>query len=341
MNKLTIVTGSLPPDVCGCGDYAQALVVALERKGVKTEIFLRRDWTFRKLFSYVREIRKSKATVINIQYPTQGYGRSVVPPVLCALLRGIKKVVTLHEFSQKRMEAKIAIYLFFVSADWVVFTTEFERKAAYRVAPWLKSKSSVIPIGSNIPFREAEQPDTDIVYFGLIHPTKGLEEFTETLSLLRNRNELRIRVIGQIAPGYEVYATEILSRIGSLGIEIVLNKSAEDVSEMLSRTRVALLPFPDGMSRRRGSALAAMGNGALLVTTAAQMEAELFTGICVMPAQGSSLCELLEVVLNNYNSYNAIRRAGQAYAQAISWSSVADRYMGIVDDLTLDEEQPA
>lgn len=332
--RLTVVTGSLPPIVCGCGDYVQALVGELERKGLEIDLFFRRDWSLRQLTTYIREIQESQATVINIQYPTQGYGWSIVPMLLCLFLRQVKKVVTLHEFSRLRTEAKIAIYIFFLSADWVIFTTEFERSMACRIAPWLRAKSSIIPIGSNIPLREAKQPDTDIVYFGLIHPAKGLEDFAETLSCLSIRKKLRIRVIGQIAPGYEAYANETLPRLESLGIEIVLNKSPEDVSEMLSRARVAFLPFPDGMSRRRGSALAAMGNGALLVSTTAQTETELFTEICVMPAGGSSLCELLVDVLDNYDSYSSIRRAGQAYAQAISWSTVADSYIKVAGNLT-------
>jgi glycosyltransferase involved in cell wall biosynthesis len=330
---ILVVTGSLPPDVCGCGDYAQTLVNEMQRKGVMTEVFYRRDWSLRQLPAYFRAIRKSQARVVNIQYPTQGYGWSILPQLLCCFLRRFKRVVTLHEFSQKTTKAKLAIYLFFISADWVIFTTEFERKVACRVAPWLKGRSSVVLIGSMIPLREAQQPDTDIVYFGLIHPAKGIEDFIVTLSRLGVRQKLRIRAIGQIAPGYEDYAAEILPQLEALGIEVVLNRSSEDVSQVLSRTRVAFLPFPDGMSRRRSSALAAMGNGALLLTTVARTETELFRRICAMPANGSDLCELLTDVLENYDSYDSIRRAGQEFAQSISWDSVAVAYVEVVDRL--------
>ena len=336
MMRLVVITGSLPPIVCGCGDYVQALVRELKQKDVKTELFFRRDWRLSQLPGYISEIRKSQATAINIQYPTQGYRWSVVPMLLCLFLRRGKKVVTLHEFSRLRIEARIAIYMFFLSSDWVIFTTEVERGIACRFAPWLRAKSSVIPIGSNIPLLEAQQPDTDIVYFGLIHPAKGLEEFIATLSSVTTGKELRIRVIGQIAPGYEGYAAQILPQLRALGVQIILDRSAEDVSQMLSRARIALLPFPDGMSRRRGSALASMGNGALLVTTAAQMEVDLFRGICAMPASGATLCELLVEVLEHYDSYDSIRRAGQAFAQSISWSGVADEYIKVVSKLLTD-----
>jgi len=331
VRRLTIVTGSLPPDVCGCGDYIHSLSIELERKGVIADIFLRRKWRLRYVWKYLVDIRETPAKIVNIQYPTQGYGWSILPQILSVLLFNRYRVITLHEFSQKRIEAKISIYLFFLSADWIIFTTNREFEAACRIAPWVASMSSVVPIGSNIPFHDAQSPDTDITYFGLIHPSKGLETFVSILSSLSNRQRLRIRAIGQVLPGYESYAAKILPQLEQLGIDVVLNRSAEDVSEMLSRSRIAFLPFPDGMSRRRGSALAAMGNGALLVTTTAMQDNDIYSSICAMPTTELDMTQLLKDALANYDSYHSIRAAGQEFARSISWSNVADEYIKIID----------
>jgi len=153
------------------------------------------------------------------------------------------------------------------------------------------------------------------------------------LSCLNNRQGLKIRAIGQIPSGYEDYAAKTLPRLESLGVEVILNRGAEDVSGMLCRTRVAFLPFPDGMSRRRSSAIAAMGNGALLVTRASEAEKEFFTTICAMPKAGSDFSGLLSNVLEDYDSYESIRRAGQEFAQSLSWGSVARGYVQVFDKL--------
>ena len=153
MNSILIVTGSLPPDVCGVGDYTQLLINHLSERVPAVRAFYRRDWSLRMFGRYARQIRESGAEVINIQYPTRGYGHSIVPHLLNLIARPARMVVTLHEFSRGSLLGRLAMCLFFLTADRVIFTTEFERQAACRVAPWLKKRSVVIPIGSNIPFK--------------------------------------------------------------------------------------------------------------------------------------------------------------------------------------------
>jgi glycosyltransferase involved in cell wall biosynthesis len=205
---------------------------------------------------------------------------------------------------------------------------------ASHLFPWLKAKASVIHIGSNIPFREPQQADTDVAYFGLIRPVKGIEEFIATLSRPCFRPALRIRVIGEVSPGYESYASEMIPRLEALGAEILLNRSAGEVSELLSRAKIALLPFPDGMSRRRGSALAAMGNGALVVTNAGSAETDLFRNVCAMPADNSSLLEVLSNALEHYDSYESIRCAGQEFARSNSWDGIGKTYVSVFERLS-------
>ena len=333
MKGVTIVTGSLPPDICGCGEYAQLLADELRRMGIEVKLFDRKDWRLRKLVRYAKDLSGSDGDTINIQYPTQGYGWSIVPQLLSMMIRRRKVTITLHEYSRQRWEARLTIRLFFIFADWIIFTTQAERSAACRFAPWIVNRSSVISISSNISFRDPEPPETDVAYFGLIHPSKGLEAFAATASALAGQGALRVRAIGQIPAGYEVYAEKVLRELKARGIDTELNRSAEEVAAMLCRTRIALLPFPDGMSRRRGTALAAMGNGALLITLKAKEEQDFFGKICIMAPDESKLAELVADALKNPGLYEPVRTAGQEFARSVSWSRVADCYIEVFERL--------
>jgi glycosyltransferase involved in cell wall biosynthesis len=328
---MLLVTGSIPPDVCGVGDYAQALMDELKKQNIAVATFYRPDWSIRKLLSYAKIIRKSGAHVVNIQYPTAGYGYSIVPQLLCPLVRPAKTVITLHEFTRKSLKGKLAIYLFFIFSSWVIFTTEIERNAACRVAPWIKKRSCIVHIGSNIPMQSNSIHVCDIAYFGLIRPQKGLEDFTAIIKSIKKNRSVTVRVIGQIVPGHEDYATSILEGLESLGAEINLNLPAGEVSAALSQARISLLPFPDGMSLRRGSALAAMGNGSLLVTRLPEKEeVHDLKNICLMANRLDDICELTMKALDNYDSYEAVRASGQHFSQSLSYGSIASSYIEVI-----------
>lgn len=326
-----VITGSYPDDICGVGDYTHALLDALKAENKDAALFYRKRWDLRDLREYLLLIKQTGSAVVNIQYPTEGYGYSILPQLLCCCLRKTTTVVTLHEFSRKSLKGKVAISLFFLAADWIIFTADLERDYVCRIAPWVRRRSCVIPISSNIPIRSPQAREADIVYFGLIRPEKGLEEFVNIIQKLSSRPELVTRVIGQLVPGYEQYASAILDRLRNVGAEIILGKTVDEVSQLLCRARVALLPFPDGMSLRRGSALAAMGNGALLITTPATSEAEVMKGICVMSATEDGLAAAVLRAVDGDPSLEAIRLAGQDFARNTSWSTVTSSYAKVMN----------
>jgi len=324
------MTGSLPPDVCGVGDYSDALIRSLRAETETLEIFYVRNWSLRTLFVHASRLRRYGSGVLNVQYPTQGYGWSLVPMVLCLLVKPRRSVITLHEFSNRSIKAKCASYVFFLFASWFIFTTQHEFDSCCRIAPWIKSRSSVIPLASNIPMRSGNLRDIDIAYFGHIRPDKGLEEFISVITSIRTIGRFRVTVIGQLVDGFEDYAADIIGQLKSIDVDITLNSSAEHVSQLLSRTRVALLPFPDGMSLRRGTALASMGNGALLVTRASTDQNSEFDHVCVGIPPGIEISEVLLRVLYHYEEYESIRVAGETFARSFSWKNIAVSYIEIL-----------
>ncbi|QNM95043.1 glycosyltransferase family protein [Chitinimonas koreensis] len=328
MSTLRLVTGAYPPDVCGVGDYSHALRQGFDAAGWRAEVYCRKDWRLASLPGHYRALRGS-AAVLNIQHPTAGYGGSAVPYLLCALPLKARKVVTLHEYTRKGRAGKLIAQLFFAFADRVVFTSEFERDAALRVAPWLRRKAAVIPIGSNIPMHDPRPAETDIAYFGLIRPGKGIEEFLAVLAAAQLPGGTRIRLIGQVVDGFEAYADTVAAQLAALGGEMVPNRSPDEVAGLLSRTRVALLPFPDGISQRRGSALAAMGNGALVLSTPSQDDPALFEGICLAEPTIDRLARRLEAVLAEPDAWRAVAEAGMRHARQLSWEGIARAYQAL------------
>ncbi len=324
------MTGSFPPDVCGVGDYSDALIRSLRAEGVGVDIFYEKKWSLRALFSYASRLRKHRSRVLNVQYPTQGYGWSIVPPLLCLLVKPRRSVVTLHEFSRRSFKAKCVSWSFFLVADWVIFTTDNERESGCKTAPWIRPISSVIPLASSIPMMSSDFRDIDIAYFGHLRPDKGLEDFVAIIASLRKLGKFRVAMIGQLVEGFEEYGGNAICQLKSLEVDIILNRSAEEVSEFLSRVKIALLPFPDGVTLRRTTALASMGNGALLVTRASPDMDPVFEGICVAVAAGSDISGVVIRVLRQYDEYESTRFAGQEFARSFSWSSIAASYIEVL-----------
>jgi glycosyltransferase involved in cell wall biosynthesis len=329
-HSILVVTGSLPPDICGIGDYTCLLMEGLTKRNAIVTSFYPSRWSLRTLLQFSTQVRRSRATIVNIQYPTMGYGKSIIPHLLSVVSGRAKTIVTIHELSRGRLAYKIPAYLFFVFADRLIFTTAHEMTTACRLAPWVQRKSVTIPIGSNIPMQDGGLRDIDIVYFGHICPAKGLEEFASIVSSLKNHKSLCIKLLGQIEPGAERYGTLICERLRGLGVEVLLDVSADEASSLLSRARTALLPFPDGMSLRRGSALASMGNGALLLTTCSVSDSAILDGKCLMGRDIEELSQLLTSALGRYSAYGAIRIAGCEFARSFSWEAIASSYLAVI-----------
>src|SRR3990172_2277859 len=81
-----IYTGSYPPEVCGVGDYAQLLAKALAEMGCSVRV-LKSGWRSTFSLGPARLTRSEPARILNIQYPTSGYGTSLLPHLACALAR--------------------------------------------------------------------------------------------------------------------------------------------------------------------------------------------------------------------------------------------------------------
>lgn len=268
--KILVITGSYPPDICGVGDYTSCLIGAADEK--TWHLYYSNKWALFGICKKIKEIDSFKCSKIILQYPTQGYGWSLVPQLLCLYYTWFTNktfIVVLHEFSQRTLKAKLATFpLLF--ANKVIFTNDFERKYAEIRFPLWKKRYNTIRILSNIRPSELlkgwDERNYDIVYFGHIRPLKGLEDFFYTIKVMAKKRSVKVAVIGQVVPEYESYITNLRQEYADLQIDYLFNNDADKVSALLNDSKIVFLPFPDGISERRGSFLAAIANGVLAMT---------------------------------------------------------------------------
>lgn len=268
---MIIITGTYPPARCGVGDYVQNMLNTTI--GKKWKLFYRTSWKLNQLIACICDLKKETDDVINLQYPTVGYGASIVPHLLAiyAVVCLHKRLyITLHEYSQLGWKGKLAISILFPFAHDIIFTTSFEMDCAKRYNPWLR-KGHVIKIRSNIPAdkpsRSINERKYDVGYFGYIRPQKGIEQFISVADFLQKEGK-QVYVMGQTQPEFGWYNEPILKDLANKNIHYYGDQTTEDVARILSNTKIVYLPFPDGLSERRGSFLAAVINGAAVISQA-------------------------------------------------------------------------
>lgn len=266
-----MITGSYPPDICGVGDYTACLLKAADRG--KWNLYYSSVWRMSTFFQKRSDINKFQFSHIVIQYPTLGYGWSLLPQLLCiyySLFTDKKVVVVLHELSQRTLKARLASLLFFISHK-VILTSEYEKEYAHRYYKISHNRMNVVKIVSNIEtcnvIKDWDSRSIDLCYFGLLRPEKGIEDFlVAALFLRKNKEDAKICLIGQILPEHKLYIERLLSKYADARVEQIYNRENKEVASLLNESKVTFLPFPDGLSERRGSFLAAISNGTLVVS---------------------------------------------------------------------------
>lgn len=326
--KIKMITGSFPPDICGVGDYTAVLAKKLEEKELDIGVFNYKEWKVKNIFKIKNEICKEKSDIYHLQYPTQGYGYSLVPSFLSLLLFRKKFIVTLHEFTSKSLKGKIAeLFLVFFSKH-TIFTTDYERKALLKLLPFKKNKSSVINIGSNIEFvnENISLKKYDVIYFGHIRPMKGIEEFIDSSRIVSDN--INFYIIGQVLPEYKEYYEKLKAE--NLKIEFIINKSMHEVKNILAQTKIAYLHFPDGVSYRRGSFLAAFGNGAEIITTSGNDTPKIFNRYCSFINTPKEAAEKInEIILKDEGYFESREKIRREFVKSVSWDYVVQMHKNI------------
>lgn len=314
-------------DACGVADYTRMLAAALRPLGLQVTLHSQEDWRLGRLRPTMAALSATRSDVLHIQYPAAHYSRSLLPQIAAALTKARAVVITLHEYAHARRLRQAAGTLFALTRAWVVFTNLPDRAAAIRLTPWLSSRSSVIPIGSNLEpvTSQIAREEFDVAYFGLIRPGKGLEDFLDLANLsTATGRPYRFVVVGAVPPRHRRFAIKAKNlALPDAPIRWVIDAPPHDAARALATAKFAYLPFPDGVSERRGSILAALTAGLLTITKLGpQTPASLLPAICPAATPRAALAAL-DSLRADAEAAAAMRRGAEAYVAPRQWSAIA------------------
>jgi glycosyltransferase involved in cell wall biosynthesis len=334
-SRIILITGSYPPNYCGVGDYTNKLLENL--KLVETFdvlLFNRSDWSLKLYFKYLKDLINLKGDLYHFQYPTEGYGYSFLPLFLVCSFFQKKTIVTVHELSSRNRLAYIYTQILIFFSNMVFVTNTLEKKHASRFI-FRKGKIRIVAIGCNI--EKSKSSDVlfrdrsiDLGYFGHIRPFKGIEKYLQTVSLINNDN-WNIKIIGQVLPKYSTFYEDVKRQTEKLNVEFVINKDELEVADLLANVKIIYLPFPDGISNRRGSLLAAIQNGCTIVSTKSEIKEfnDFFSNNCFLVDSDEQAAFVIEQLLTK----KVFSKEQGTIKYWFSWQNVVSEHVTLYNEL--------
>ena len=369
-NKIMYITGSFPRLGDGIGDAAGKLYEAMppksdillvtsdipaireytEERGYKNLLLLP-DWKFSSINTLIGTIRREKITNVLIEYAGNGYRKDLAISFLPLRLRirnffSKKKIechLRLHEYTMCRPARKI----FTMPLIWFCHHLDTPSYVEYdHLKKKFGDKVFKSGIGSNISWRETKKPPiTDqgkinLGFFGGIYPGKGIETLIGLWSRLEQQypDKFRYYLLGgypkDLTNAFDSYQASVERSIEKAGLKDKLIVTGflpeKEIEEKLDLIDIAVLPYEDGLTLRRGSFLAFLGRNVAIVTSQGDAEArQLFE-----TAKGVRMCadqeEMLQEVLK-YSEGNAYYEAGvdnARFRSRFDWGDIAVNVLG-------------
>ena len=178
-----------------------------------------------------------------------------------------------------------------------------------------------------------------VVYFGLLNHSKGLDLLLDAFDLiLKERPTARLLLLGGEAgasdPTDRLTAARMRGRLDRLGERVVRTGwlPPQALSAYLLAGDVALLPYADGASPRRGSLLACAEHGLPIVSTQPASRA-VADAVHAVPADAASLAAAVLEVADDRVLSERLRAASQALAARTAWPAIAAAHIKIYDTL--------
>lgn len=282
----------------------EGVATAHEHPAVDVHRLVAPGWPWSSLRQTAALARAWRADWVHLQYQAAAFGLGLPIHLLPAYLRwrlpGLRLAVTYHDLRPPYLFPKAGALrrravLGLAGRSHLALTTNPADR--YELAQALAGRSSatlprqaLVPIGSNLPdapppgydraaFRTSQRIDTDTVLlgsFGFLNASKGGRELLEALAALRaTGRDGRLVLIGGTAGASDASNAGTLaafrSQAAAMGLEEALVWTGflppAQVSAWLQALDMALLPYTDGASYRRGSLLAALSHGCAVVTT--------------------------------------------------------------------------
>jgi glycosyltransferase involved in cell wall biosynthesis len=354
---ILFVSGEYPPDIGGVGDYTSRLRAALTQRGWRSEVLSRRKvlhWDARSVVRLVRDA--PSGGIVHIQYQAAAFDLlgdiCLAPAVLRLARRGVRSVTTFHDvrvpylFPRAAGLRPRAVRLLARSSHAVIGADQRDLRALGGPS----ARHFHVPIGANVSC--APPPDYDraafraslglaiddlaVVYFGTLNSSKGVDMLLDAFDRVRaERPRSKLLMLGGEVGGSDrtdrVAAARLNGRIAAAGDAVVRSGwlAAQRLSMYLLAGDVALLPYTDGASARRGSLLACAAHELPIVSTL-PAGVEVAASVEAVEQEPSALADAVQRVSRDPAPLQA---ASRALANQVSWEHIAARHSQIYESL--------
>ncbi len=374
--RIGIVSGEFPPMTGGVGAYSQILARRMQRAGHEIQIFTdlraRSDdlslsgktdsWHAATLGAIRRWSRRQRLDIVNLQFQTAAFGMSPWVHFLPQALHPLPLVTTFHDLRAPwlfpkagRIRQAAIFWLARYSAAAICTNQEdFDRLRGNA------SNCEFVPIGSNILAcrpadfsaavwrRNAGVQDEEVLlaWFGLVNHSKGLESLLRSLARLRD-SDLPLRLVfvggeaGDSDPGNITFGEKLDEMVLQLRLEHALLQTGflgdADVAAWLWASDLAVLPFVDGASFRRGSLMAAIHHRCAILTTQPAVDVPQFVhgvNLWLVPAgDESALQKALGMLAESPEIRDTLRGGAARLAATFDWDVIAGATQDIFDSV--------
>ncbi len=315
-------------------------------------------WDSRIFAIVLNHMRLNKVELVHIQFDAYSFSCHPLVTLLPLFFKTSirwdrpKVVVTFHEmagpssvvFPGPARRAWLLPLMFF--SDAIVLTNE-RHMSHMRNVPLLRSKIHLIPLGSNIERKDKAKIDISVVKrklgvaddelllvrFGFIDRFR-LRQLDTLLAALKHvsakGHKVKMLFVGAIHPDAQAGMIE-LARSMALEARVLWTgfSPAEDVSAYLSSADIGVFPYPDGVSEKRGTLLAAMCHGLPLVTTHKGHVSSMFIqreNILLVPVgDHKQMAEAIEELIVDEELRNRLSGNAVKAVEGCNWEAIGKK----------------
>jgi glycosyltransferase involved in cell wall biosynthesis len=267
---------------CGVEMFARGAVRFSKLNGLDAACFAL-DGHFSEIAPLWTALARVDALIVNL--PMVAWKRSLLAPALALFLarvRGVRTVVTLHEWADLDWRRRFALRFYVVLAQTILFSSPYVRaQFAHGFLSWLPISTGLVPIPANIarpsqlirtPFSErlaAEKARGRLIlgHFGSIYSKKQSTFVLDVAAeLKRMGRDVFVVFIGGFIRDSGNFEPKFHARAATLGLgdDVLVTGYIETDAEIYSIfdfVDVFAYSFAEGLTSRRGSILACLQAG--------------------------------------------------------------------------------
>ena len=373
--KITLICGAFPPRIDGIGDYTWWLSRELAAMGHDVTV----DTSLAQTYSPIdgvtvngrfdpmtgkgseglaAELQRSPSDLVILQYNPFSFGRRGFCLWVPLMLRGLKKLtfppkifVMFHETTVPKWPWRYSImYLWQLPLfRWVCQLADVALVSREHWVPQIRKVSSKVPVhhlpvGSNIALSTLDrvrarnrlgiaQDETVLGVFGSSHPSRMIDWIGEAARELALRiPDITLLYIGQ--DGTEIRRCCSGVRFRDLG-----PLPGDEIGECFRAMDCVIAPFIDGLSTKRGSAIASIQHGIPVASTKSSGTDRLFieyrdSGLLLSEAKSKSdfAREFTEwFILQKGGAKDRGGGLEKFYENHFHWKNIASRIVQLLD----------